>query len=226
MRKTKIYYLCEPNGKYPRYVGKTVGKLKRRLDNHVYESKRNPNTYKNRWINKVLSEGLYPEIHLIEECNEDNWQEREKYWIKYYDNLTNATEGGETFSVVNNRKVCQYSLDGVFIREYESVFEAMDLNGFKKGTIDSALIRNPDRCYCKDFLWLYSTNKFKRYIHPFVNYKEKPVRITDLETKERKIFESLKEGLNYLGLKACGSISKSIKNGYPINNKFSIVYLS
>ena len=47
----------------------------------------------------MLKLNLKPEINIIEECFEDNWQEREKYWIKYCKEkgfkLTNSTEGGE-----------------------------------------------------------------------------------------------------------------------------------
>ena len=31
----------------------------------------------------------------MEKCNKKNWEEKEKYWISYYDNLTNHTDGGE-----------------------------------------------------------------------------------------------------------------------------------
>lgn len=98
----KIYALSNSN--YPdnyRYIGKTRGELKRRLKQHISEAigKRKNNTYKNNWIRKELLNLNNILITLIEEVKEKDWQEAEKYYIKYYKelgfNLTNSSQGGE-----------------------------------------------------------------------------------------------------------------------------------
>lgn len=76
-----------------RYVGKT-NNLEKRLKEHIGDAKRNNNTHKHKWIRQSLNDNFKINICLIEECNE-NWEEREKYWIKFYKNLTNLTEGGD-----------------------------------------------------------------------------------------------------------------------------------
>lgn len=95
-RKVKIYVLKHPDTLEVRYVGKTIRTLSRRLGNHVANAKGNKhNKHLSNWILKLLEENKRPIIELLEECNYDNWEEREKYWISYYSNLINLTKGGD-----------------------------------------------------------------------------------------------------------------------------------
>jgi group I intron endonuclease len=89
---TFIYALVDPISKKIRYIGKS-NEPKKRYYQHLYRSERK-RTHKECWINKLLREGLKPELIIIEECS-DNWQEREKFYIAQYDNLTNSTSGGD-----------------------------------------------------------------------------------------------------------------------------------
>lgn len=90
---TKIYTLKHPDTLEIRYVGKTVQLLKYRLANHISRSKKFRTAYINCWIYSLLQENKKPLIELIEEC-EDNWEERERYWINFYPNLCNHQKGG------------------------------------------------------------------------------------------------------------------------------------
>ncbi len=94
-----IYVLRDPRDSRIRYVGKTIQKLNNRLTSHVREANRENNSHKVRWILLVVRAGYDPVIEKIEDVNEDNWQERERYWIWFhYENgckLVNETEGGE-----------------------------------------------------------------------------------------------------------------------------------
>jgi len=109
MRKSTIYVLLDPREiqakKRYRYVGKTVKKLSQRLRDHITDSTRKQgkkwqyNAHKDRWIRKLVREGVEPEILKIEVVNEDKDAEREMYWIAHLIdegfNLTNCTDGGE-----------------------------------------------------------------------------------------------------------------------------------
>lgn len=100
-----IYTLTnDKNTEDIRYIGKTSN-LKNRLKRHLSNYSLNSDTYKNRWIKKELLLGNKILIHSIEEVNENNWQEREIYWIKKYKelgfNLTNTTLGGEGLILEN-----------------------------------------------------------------------------------------------------------------------------
>lgn len=136
-RKFKIYCLKCPVTLQIRYIGVTVNTLSTRLSQHIFDAKKG-GTYKRNWIASLSKK---PVIELIEECNYSNWEEREKYWISYYDNLTNTKEGG--VGIVLNRseesryksikakfkKIIAISQDKTFIKKYNSLKECSeDLN--------------------------------------------------------------------------------------------------
>ena len=95
-----IYGLADPRSGCIRYVGKTSRTLKERYRRHISTSKRK-GTYKENWIQSILRHGEKPGIVLLEECAEDNWQEREVAWIASFpkEQLTNSTIGGELGAV-------------------------------------------------------------------------------------------------------------------------------
>ena len=88
-----IYALIDPITNEIRYIGKSHNP-KQRLNHHVFNSK-HKKTHKECWIYGLLQKNIRPKLIIIEECNEYNWVEREKFHISQYDNLTNLTEGGE-----------------------------------------------------------------------------------------------------------------------------------
>jgi hypothetical protein len=104
MQKTKnieifIYGLHCSDDETIRYVGKT-NCLKKRLKNHVLNSNKKI-TYKDRWIQKEVNLGKEIKIKILEITTEENWKEREVYWINYYKEnlpknkkLTNTAIGG------------------------------------------------------------------------------------------------------------------------------------
>jgi group I intron endonuclease len=85
-----IYTLSNPTTNEVRYVGKTIN-IARRYKQHLYDKR---TTHKASWVQSLKKVGLKPKLIILEECNKDNWQEREKYWIRQFNNLTNHLEGG------------------------------------------------------------------------------------------------------------------------------------
>ncbi len=98
---TYIYGLYEVGKENEiRYVGKT-NNPKSRIHSHKHSTiknskSRNHLTHKERWILKILNQGGNIGIKILEECNSQNWSEREILWISSYSNLTNLSPGGET----------------------------------------------------------------------------------------------------------------------------------
>lgn len=86
-----IYALSHPITNEVRYIGKTIN-IKRRYKQHLYDKR--TRSYKSSWIISLKSLGLKPIMTIIEECNDDNWEDREIYWIQQYENLTNNKKGG------------------------------------------------------------------------------------------------------------------------------------
>lgn len=122
-----------------RYIGVTSRTLKQRLYQHKYSArKKNPNLPVHKWIKKYNGKIL---ITLIENCFENNWAEREQYWISFYKTkfkLTNISKGGngivtkEMRSVssqqrsidAHKKKVYVFNLDGTLYKEFSSIKEA------------------------------------------------------------------------------------------------------
>lgn len=95
-----IYVLRDPRDQAIRYVGKTVKKLRERLDVHLSSSKLYKRRHVCHWICQLLKLDIRPIIESLEVVPpEDNWQSREQFWIKKLrddgNRLTNLTDGGE-----------------------------------------------------------------------------------------------------------------------------------
>lgn len=123
---SKIYLLRNPLTSEIKYIGFTDQSLKRRLILHVSHSKKNK-TYVQKWINSLE---LPPLIELIEECDNNIWQQRESYWIKYYREqgckLCNLTDGGEG---IPNLKRTQEFKDFMSKRQKELNIKPPERNG-------------------------------------------------------------------------------------------------
>ena len=93
--KIYIYTLAEPTTGEIRYVGKT-NNLKTRFYNHLKASRKN---YLSSWIKSLKSKQLKPIMEVVEECEINEWEFLERYWISQFKawgfSLTNLTEGGE-----------------------------------------------------------------------------------------------------------------------------------
>lgn len=95
-----VYTLSDPRDGAIRYVGRTSKPLKKRLCEHVSESKSGSRrSYKCNWINKVISDGFYPVITRISDwVTEEETFDLEPRFISMYREhgckLTNMCDGG------------------------------------------------------------------------------------------------------------------------------------
>ena len=91
-----IYGLIDPITNELRYVGKSVNPIVR-LRKHISERNKH-DSYKDRWIRKLINSGLKPELIILDEIY-NNWQYWEKFYILYFKSLgcmlTNGTLGGD-----------------------------------------------------------------------------------------------------------------------------------
>jgi group I intron endonuclease len=101
-----IYGLVEKRTRYLRYVGKT-NDINRRFRRHISERFLR-DTYKDRWIRKLMERGDELEVVLIDSVKKTEWQYWEKFYIEYYKfigcSLTNGTEGGDQPPSTKGRK--------------------------------------------------------------------------------------------------------------------------
>ena len=82
------------------YIGKTnnIERRKREHKSNAYNS--NSSFYTSMWCKKIREYGYENfDFEVLETANAQNWQEREKYWIEYYNTFNgkgyNSNEGGE-----------------------------------------------------------------------------------------------------------------------------------
>lgn len=155
-----IYVLKHPLTLEIRYVGVTCTTLKARLSQHIHDSKKK-NTYKRNWINSLPQR---PIIEQIEICNYTNWEEREKYWISYYENLTNTREGGGGVVLERTKESIQKSSEAKYkpvicidnnknIQKFKSLKEATEITGVPRTSIQYSLVNINNSSYGFKFLY-------------------------------------------------------------------------
>jgi group I intron endonuclease len=211
-----IYLFSDQNG-LPIYVGKAKC-FKNRISQHYRDRFKYKSWFYN-WLNKQIREEIPFYIDILEEVNENNWKEKERYWIKHIKdngyNLTNMTDGGDgnnnqifsketiekrsekirnkprsketreaisrkhkgkklseetkkKLSEINKGKPClestkiklskpikQYTVDGIFIKEFISLTEASKELGCRKSSLTNAINRNKKSTF-KGFVWKYN----------------------------------------------------------------------
>lgn len=98
METIYIYHLIDPRDGMIRYVGQTKD-VKDRLASHLSPAFLKRTNRKNNWLKRLKSLNLKPEIELIEQCDPDDANRLEIFWIGYYRyigiQLYNGTSGGQ-----------------------------------------------------------------------------------------------------------------------------------
>lgn len=92
-----IYALANPDTGEIRYVGKTIKSISKRKAQHIYSSRHGEAGHKAKWIRALLADGKLPEVVLLEEVSDSEWEEKERHWIRHYNEsgrLTNHQLGG------------------------------------------------------------------------------------------------------------------------------------
>lgn len=237
MKEYKIYSLKSPLSNEIRYIGVTINKLNSRLSQHIYEGRHKDGTHKINWIKSLIKKGLKPIIELVEICDCNNWEERERYWISYYKNLTNTNEGG--LGLITDRKyesiersakskhipIVKLTLSGDFVRFYGSIKEAQVDMGFKSNSsITNALKQSAKSKTAGNHFWVYKKDyDNSTYVLPKLKKRAQKVLCIN-EFGEKTIFESSKEAERVLGIhyKTINSLcSNTYRYKTKIKYKFS-----
>ena len=127
------------NGKV--YIGQSID-IKSRWNKYILDSKTWQITNQSAVIHKALNKyGVNNfSFEVLEECNPNELDEKEIFWIDYYDsyyNGYNCTKGGSRNADHFKKKVYYYALTGELLGSFESVKEAGE-----KLSIPSPLISN------------------------------------------------------------------------------------
>ena len=164
------------------YIGQTVNFGIRRRDH--WSDKTNDDLHND--IQKLGRE--YFKFEIIEKCDVDQLDEREKYWIEYYDSYNmgyNNTEGGSGNKLNAKNSQCMpvyaYNLDGTFAAEYYSIASAMRTLNMKSNNITRCIIHNDNHHHSGGFMWrTYKTDQIPAFEK---NLGGKSIYCYDLNTR-------------------------------------------
>ena len=143
------------NGKV--YVGQAID-IKRRWQEHRSHSFLPSHISYNYAIHRAIRKyGINNfDFKILEECEETELNEREKYWIttlKSQEDGYNMTQGGDTTANYWDRRVEQYSLKGEYLATYSAIRLAARKTGIDHATIGRCC--NGKIKHAGGYLWVY-----------------------------------------------------------------------
>lgn len=171
------------------YIGQSI-EIEKRWQKHL-------NAKDNFVIHKALQKYGKENFsfQIIEECDLLDLDNKEQYWINYYNSLIpngyNMILGGSNGAgFAKGKKVLQYTLDGVFIKEYNSANQASNQTGVCHSDICKCCRGDAPRA--GEYQWKYSGDD--KEIKPIKVRTDFSVLQIDKNTDEIiKEFSSLKE---------------------------------
>ena len=190
------------------YIGQSVH-IEKRWAEHLSGKGNQPlyeDIYKNFNINNFTFE-------ILEFCEEKFLNEKEEYWIKYY----NAREEGYNIGGVVNGKekeVFCYSLEGEFLASYKSVALAAKITKINSSNISACCLGKTNRA--GDFQWSYEKKDFiekwkgkERKLHPnwnayVIGRRSKAVDQYSLNNEWIATFNSMIEAERITGVHRAG----------------------
>ena len=201
------------------YIGQTID-IKQRIREHRYEAfnYNRDNCIFHKALRKYGEDNFSFEI--LEECSKKELNEKEKYWINYYNseipNGYNMTSGGyNSQGEVFKKIVSQYDLFGNFIKDYESASNAArELNLFVSNI--TAACRG-ETAQCGGFQWKYKNDNKIIKIVPEKNGKI--IAQYDLNNNLIKIYPSakiasLETGIGVSNIRSCSNNHSHTAGGY------------
>lgn len=165
------------------YIGKTSSTILRRWKEHLYDVNKRKNEKRPLYA-AMQKYGIdHFDIVEIEKCDNEIINEREIYWIQYYNsfyNGYNATKGGDGSFYINVEDILNLWQDGKNIREIHNI------TGYDCQTITNHLEN-------------YGITAIERQIRGH-DYHRKSVAMLDKNTEEiLKIFSTTQETELFLG---------------------------
>lgn len=195
------------NGKV--YIGQTTRSLKKRWYEHCNEFKTRKNCLAIHSAIKTYGKDNFLVEEIDHATDKIDLSKKEQYWIAYYNSISpngyNLTSGGEhttftpealkrmslkqkeywkTHTSTSVKPVFQYTLDGEFIRQWDSIKQASESLNINNGNLCQACRKGKNKS-AGGFLWSYSKEDHLRHL----GSRLKPV--VCLETQ--KTYKSVKE---------------------------------
>jgi group I intron endonuclease len=227
MKSIGIYKITSPTNRI--YIGQTIDFSKRK--SHYKNLKRN---HQIRLYNSISKYGWDSHsIELIEKCTIENLNERERYWQEFYNVLgikglncmltktcsksgkhSKEVKANQRRSSKSKKEVYQYSLNGVYIKKYDSIAHAAEENNLYTASLWNSINNNRTNTI-GGFQWFH---QFKGSKIPSVNLGTITKKVKLYNDEEEYIFNSRTECANFIK-RSTGRVSDLIKLGYWKNYK-------
>ena len=222
MDKCGIYKI-ENKQTNEKYIGQSIH-IQQRFKEHIKGNKK-PLSNIDRNIQKYGKDNFLFEI--IEECSQEKLNEREIYWIAYFDSFRNGynnTPGGNDTSCavkVNEKPVEQYTLDGKYITTYKSTCEASRQTGIEQSNIVYCCNNHPRYKHAGCFQWKYVNDN--KIIIPILvkihSTKKREIGQYNSNNKLISIFPSAMEAerqtqINHRHISECCNKQRKTAGGY------------
>ena len=222
----RIYKISNKiNGKV--YIGQTIYDVNKRFREHINKSKYETDIVRPLYLamRKYGYDNFFvEELEIVE--TKDDANEREKYWIKYYnsfgENGYNATEGGDDGSY-NAKSVLQISKkDYRVIQKFSSTHDAGRTFGKKNSIIQRVCSGERNSAY--GYHWIYEDEyNFGVNLKERFSKKKSPRKGLQIEIKSGNILKKYKStydagkilGIDYKKIyRVCTGERKSYKGYY------------
>jgi hypothetical protein len=186
-----IYKLIDPTTKEIRYVGQT-NNIKRRFNDHISssinENSESYNTYKARWVRKVLNNNLFPIIEIIEECDTLEISNiREKYYINKLTidgyKLTNSHVLDVTECSVETRNKISIAKKGKTLEEIVGLDKSIELKAYYSERIKLNNPNKSDNPLVREKI----SNTLKEYFEDKENHWAYGLKMTDEHNEKLRL---------------------------------------
>jgi len=212
--KTYIYSLIDPTTKQIRYIGKADNPTDR-LYKHLADKRVNHRTC---WIKSLKKKGLKPIVEILAIVDKKQWQNWERFFIKYYKGrgfkLVNGTLGGDGVvatdevrkkisNKLSRKQVLQYSLEGELVKVYRNCVNAGKDNEILTNCIQGVCVGKNQSA--GGFMWQYHIkgDEMLKTIKPYKRIMgcRKPTRVKQLDTDKNlvAVFNSINEASRKTG---------------------------
>lgn len=190
------------------YIGQTVKKIQYRLQEHFRKAKKDYSNHKKltHLSQAIITHGKeHFHIELIEECDLLSVDERERYWIAYYDSYNNGynmTIGGQDLPLNKGKPVLQYNLEGQYIQTFDNALQAANITELSDNTIRLACRQEIPTA--GGFQWRYFSTNFPMQITSIKNSRKNKRKVKQYDLKGKLInnFNSIEEASRYTGINA------------------------
>ena len=197
------------------YIGQSVDIFQRWKEHKSYAFCEKRECYNNHLYCAIRKYGLENfKFQIIEECNKDELDVKEQYWIKYYDSINpnkgyNLVLSNQTANH-QNLKVKQYDLNGNYIATFNSFREAERCTGADHTLISRCCDKTKGNRMAGNYQWCLENESLDGYKYQSV---KKRIGRFGLDGTFIEEYSSIKEAADRMGVKS-QSISNALKHGY------------